>query len=87
MAILNITYQGLSIDYARPIDASVSDYELRRIAAELVRSGELKGLHIANLSDRAFDDYVVDRLKSPRGEDRIYLRPKVPFGGNDIVAS
>lgn len=80
MAILNITYQGLSADYSMHVDESMRDRDIRRIAVEVVRSGEIKGLHIANLSDRAFDDYVVDRLTTPRGDKRIYLRPKVPFG-------
>jgi hypothetical protein len=58
----------------------MTDRDIRRIAVEVVRSGEIKGLQISNLSARAFDDYVVDRLSTPRGESRIYLRPKVPFG-------
>jgi hypothetical protein len=33
------------------------------------------GLQIANLSEDAFALYVVDRFN-----ERIYLRPKVPFG-------
>lgn len=80
MAILNITYNGLSADYALHVDERMTDRDIRRIAVEVVRSGEIKGLQIANLSARAFDDYVVDRLSNPRGESRIYLRPKVPFG-------
>jgi hypothetical protein len=80
MAILNITYNGMSVDYPRAIDAHTSDHEIRRIAVEIVRSGGLPGLHIANLHDGAFDHYVVDRF-GPRGRnERIYLRPKVPFG-------
>jgi hypothetical protein len=80
VAILNITYNGLSADYPLHVDARMTDRDIRRIAVEVVRSGELEGLQIANLSARAFDDYVVDRLSTPRGESRIYLRPKVPFG-------
>lgn len=80
MAILNITYDGTSADYGRPIDDASSDADVRRFAVEIVRSGGLRGLHIANLSDRAFDHYVVDRFDGPRGQKRIYLRPKVPFG-------
>ncbi len=81
MAILNITYNGLSVDYVLDVDYYLADADVRRIAAEVVRSGGLRGLHIANLSDRAFDHYVVDRFESPHGGKRIYLRPKVPFGG------
>ena len=80
MAILNITFNGMSADYGRPIDDYVSDNDIRRIAVEVIRTGGLRGLHIANLADNAFDYYVVDRFNGPAGQKRIYLRPKVPFG-------
>lgn len=95
MAILNITYNGLSVDYKTTVSDRMSDRDIRRVAIELIRSGDLPGLHIAHLPDDAFDSYVVDRLRSARGHgrggrggghlggragDRIYLRPKVPFG-------
>ena len=81
MATLNITYDGLSADYEMAIDYAISDADIRRIAVEVIRSGGVRGLHIANLRDDAFSHYVVDRMQSPQGEQRIYLRPKVPFGG------
>lgn len=80
MAVLNITYNGLSADYPLDVDMNLTDGDVRRIAVEVVRSGGVRGLQIAALSDRAFDDYVVDRFRTPRGASRIYLRPKVPFG-------
>jgi hypothetical protein len=80
MAVLNITYNGLSADYPLDIEQNLSDRDVRRIAVEVVRSGGLRGLAIANLPERAFDDYVVDRFDTPQGGRRIYLRPKVPFG-------
>jgi hypothetical protein len=80
MAVLNITYQGNSGDYDLEIDYAASDADIRRIAVEVVRSGGIRGLHLANLPDNAFANYVVDRLRTPGGEERIYLRPKVPFG-------
>ncbi len=79
MAILNITYNGYSADYPRELDEYVSDADVRRIAIEVIRTGGLRGLHIANLPDNAFDYYMVDRFSGP-GKRRIYLRPKVPFG-------
>jgi len=81
MAVLNITYQGQSADYDLEIDYAASDADIRRIAVEVVRSGGVRGLHLAGLGDDAFSFYVVDRLTSSTGEQRIYLRPKVPFGG------
>ncbi len=83
MAVLNITYNGLSADYPLDVDYNLTDRDVRRIAVEVVRSGGVRGLRIANLSDRAFDDYVVDRFDTRAGNERgrrIYLRPKVPFG-------
>jgi hypothetical protein len=80
MATLNITYNGLSSDLPLELDGHVSDGDVRRIAVEVVRSGGAPGLHISNLREDAFIHYVVDRFRGPRGDDRIYLRPKVPFG-------
>ena len=80
MTVLNITYRGLSADYPLDGDVTLTDHDVRRIAVEVVRSGGVAGLRIANLGERAFDDYVVDRFDTPAGGRRIYLRPKVPFG-------
>ncbi len=80
MAILNITYQGQSADYELAIDFATSDSDILRVATEVVRSGGVRGLHVPNLPPNAFTNYVVDRLRGPTGETRIYLRPKVPFG-------
>ena len=79
MAVLNITYQGNSGDYDLEVDHTASDADIKRIAVEVVRSGGIRGLHLKNLPDNAFANYVVDRIRSG-GEQRIYLRPKVPFG-------
>ncbi len=80
-AVLNITYNGLSADYPLDLDTDLTDRDVRRIAVEVVRSGGVRGLMIANLPERAFDDFVIDRFETPQGGRRIYLRPKVPFGG------
>lgn len=80
MAILNITYDGLSADYPLDLDYALSDRDVRRIAVEVVRAGGVRGLTVPNLRDDAFDHYVVDRFDTPQGGKRLYLRPKVPFG-------
>jgi len=80
MAILNITYQGMSADYELELDFAASDEDIRRIAVEVVRSGSVRGLHVAQLPFNAFDQFVIDRLRGADGAQRIYLRPKVPFG-------
>lgn len=80
MAILNITYQGLSADCALELDTQLSDNDVRRVAVELVRGGSVRGLVLPDLPLHAFDQFVVDRFASPDGTQRLYLRPKVPFG-------
>ena len=77
MAVLNITYNGMSADYPLDVQVALSDADVKRIAVEVVRAGGLRGLQVPNLPDTAFDNFVIDRFD--RGE-RIYLRPKVPFG-------
>jgi hypothetical protein len=84
MAILNITYQGHSADYELELDFAASDADIRRIAVEVVRTGGTRGLHVAGLSEHAFDNFVIDRLDAPDGARRIYLRPKVPFGAGQL---
>lgn len=80
MATLNITYNGLSADCPFELERHVTDADIRRIALEVVRTGGVPGLQIANLPQEAFEHYVVDRFGGPQGDLRIYLRPKVPFG-------
>ena len=79
-ATLNITYHGLSADVPAELDYRTSDFDIKRIAVEIIRAGDLPGLQVANLADDAFRNYVVDRFDAPDGGKRIYLRPKVPFG-------
>jgi hypothetical protein len=80
LAILNITYGGRSADVAVPVDDRISDAEVKRVAVEVVRSGELGSLSVRTLRHDTFRHFVVDRLHDPSGVLRIYLRPKVPFG-------
>jgi hypothetical protein len=80
MSVLNVTYNGQSADLPAEIDAGLGDDDIRRIAVEIVRAGDLPGLHIPDLAEGAFADFVVDRFDTREGGRRIYLRPKVPFG-------
>jgi hypothetical protein len=80
MAILNITYRGRSADLAQPVEDGTDDADVRRIAVEVVRCGDLVGLVVPDLPADAFRHFVVDRLTDPSGVCRIFLRPKVPFG-------
>jgi hypothetical protein len=83
--ILNITLQGVSADHAVDFDVEPRDEDVKRVAIELTRSGNIPGLQVAGLSDRAFDDYVVDRFDTPEGGRRLFLRPKVPFGAVPVA--
>jgi hypothetical protein len=80
MAVLNITYRGRSADVAWPLDDGTPDHDIRRIAVEVVRAGELPGVYAPTLAPDTFRHFVVDRTTDPDGQIRIYLRPKVPFG-------
>lgn len=80
MATINITFDGQSADVPVELERMISDTDVRRIAVELVRSGGVPGLQRFELRDDAFQHYVVDRFRGAHGEERIYLRPKVPFG-------
>ena len=86
-AILNITFNGLSCDVPGQLDTRTSDFDIKRIAVEVIRSGDLAGLHVANLPAQTFDLYVVDRFDTPTGGQRLYLRPKVPFGEGSALAA
>jgi hypothetical protein len=77
---LNITLQGVSGDYTVDFDGEPRDGDVKRVAVELIRSGDLPGLHVSGLPADTFDGYVVDRFDTPEGGRRLFLRPKVPFG-------
>lgn len=77
MITLNITYNGLSADYPLDSDVRLADADVRRIAVEVVRAGGVRGLHVPELAENAFENFVIDRFDDGA---RIYLRPKVPFG-------
>ena len=83
MTTLNITFNGMSADLPLELDGHVVDADVRRIAVEMVRSGGVPGMHLVHLRDDAFQNYVVDRFRGPHGDERIYLRPKVPFGAGN----
>lgn len=76
MARLNITLNGRSVDYTASISDAISDRDLKRQVEVLLRNGELGPWDgFADLSG-----FVVDRIRSPDGTLRLYIRPKVPFG-------
>jgi hypothetical protein len=78
--ILNITWSGVSVDTVVGFDGHATDNDLKRVAVEMIRSGDVSGLLVRTLPADAFDDFVVDRFDTPEGGKRLFLRPKVPFG-------
>jgi hypothetical protein len=80
MAILNITYGGRSADAPGALADDTGDPDVKRIAVEVVRSGELPSLRVTDLPTDAFRHFVVDRITDGHGVVRLFLRPKVPFG-------
>lgn len=80
MSILNITWNGVSADTQVDFDLRASDRDVKLVAVELIRSNGVAGMYVRDLPANAFDHYVVDRFDTPEGGQRIFLRPKVPFG-------
>ena len=77
-ARLNITHGGRNGDYVEPVSFDMGDAELKRLAAASIRAGLLgevaRGVNL--------DGYVVDRFAATDRvpENRIFVRPKTPFG-------
>jgi hypothetical protein len=80
MPILSVIIGALSADLPLDWNVDPTDWDVRRLALEAVRSGAVRGLAPPALPE-SFDSYVVDRFTSPDGQRRIYLRPQVPFAG------
>ncbi|MCB9745024.1 MAG: hypothetical protein H6741_08305 [Alphaproteobacteria bacterium] len=78
-ARLNITLHGQNGDLVDPVPFGASDAELRRWAAEAVRSGSVPGVSAQRAS---FADFIVDRFPASDAVPfhRIFLRPSTPFG-------
>ena len=76
MTTLNITLAGRSRDFELVLPPETTDDDIRRIAVELMQDHHGDPAEVLVRRD-TFDGFVVDRMNS---DDRIYLRPKVPFG-------
>lgn len=79
---LNVTYNGVSVDKEINVEFGyvITDDDVKRIALEELRTGGFVGLVDPNAADTVFRDYIVDRLRGGGNEERLFLRPKVPFG-------
>lgn len=80
MAKFNITYNGENGDLADPVSYDSTDADLKQIATETVRNGDIPGIEAD--PDADFNDFVIDRYPAKDGlPNRLLLRPKTPFGG------
>jgi len=62
--LLNVTHNGLSQDFDLG-DVTLDDGDVRRVAAEILQ-----------VEPATFAVFVIDRMPN----NKVYLRPKVPFG-------
>lgn len=78
-ARLNVTWGGANGDLPDALAYDLTDTDVRRIATEAVQAGSIPGIPAA--PDADFTDFVVDRFPSTdETENRLFVRPKVPFG-------
>jgi hypothetical protein len=86
-ARLNITWAGNNGDLPEPVSYDATDEDIKTWAAEAVRGGHIPGIPAAE--DVAFHDFIVDRFPATPdvGFNRLFLRPKTPFGGSEVQDS
>ena len=79
-ARLNVTWQGQNGDLPDPVPYDSTDIELKTWAQESILGGGIPG--IAQDRNANLADFVVDRF--PASDEvpynRLFLRPKTPFG-------
>ena len=78
-ARLNITFGGENGDLVDPIFYDAADADIKTWATEAVTGGSVPGIPADG--DVDFTDFVVDRFSANDEQpNRIFLRPKTPFG-------
>ena len=80
-ARLNLTWDGQNGDLPDTVPFDASDAELKAMAAEALRHGDVPGVAADPRAD--LTDFVVDRF-APTADipwPRVFVRPKTPFGG------
>lgn len=80
-ARLNVTWNGQNGDLTDPVSWQATDAEIKTWAMEAIRFGSIPGIRADGRCD--LSDFVIDRF--PAGGEvpynRLFLRPKTPFGG------
>lgn len=77
-ARFNITHDGKNGDFVEPVPFDASEAQLKAMASEAIRAGLLGDVRgRVNLAG-----YVIDRFPASAllPINRIFLRPKTPFG-------
>lgn len=85
-AVLNVTFGGGNGEYPDPVNYDSTDEQILGWAAEAVRTGYIPGVNRNLTAD--LTGFVVDRF--PARDDkpnRLFVRPKTPFGGNTSYIS
>ncbi|MFT5685937.1 MAG: hypothetical protein ACI8RZ_006892 [Myxococcota bacterium] len=79
-ARMNITWGGQNGDLNEPVPYNASEIQLKRWAVEAIEHGSVPG--IRRRGRVSLRDFVVDRFPSNATTpyNRIFLRPKTPFG-------
>lgn len=80
-AVVNVTYDGTNGDLPHPVPFDATDGDIRQWTTEAIQGGDVPGIGAhANVD---FTDFVVDRFSATEETpwNKIFLRPKTPFGG------
>ena len=78
-AVVNITWNGQNGELPDPVSYDATPGDVLQWAAEAIQGGGVPGIDIdANAS---LQDFVVDRFNAKDDQpNRIFVRPKTPFG-------
>jgi len=78
-ARVNVTFGGENGDLPDPVFFDASDADIKTWVTEAVVNGSIPGIPAARDAD--FTDFVVDRFAANAEQpNRIFVRPKTPFG-------
>ncbi len=79
-ALVNVTWNGQNGDLPDPVHFEATDAQVMAWVEEAVRGGGVAGI-AAGAADLA--GFVVDRFPATADTpyNRIFIRPKTPFGG------
>lgn len=79
-ARLNITWNGQNGDLPDPVSFDATEAEIRGWAGEAIRGGGIPGIRADPNAD--LSGFVVDRFRATADTpyNRLFLRPKTPFG-------